>query len=61
MYWLIVTRVGLTLLTSNGVVTAGPETTITPMSSQQTCQTAQAAVTARAVATYRVFADCVAQ
>lgn len=61
MYWLIVTRIGLSLLTNNGVVTAGPETTITPMTSQATCAAAQQAVTSRAVATYRVFADCVAQ
>jgi hypothetical protein len=60
MYYLIVTRIGLSLLTNNGVVTAGPETTITSMSSLQACQVAANAVTARAVATYRVFADCVA-
>jgi hypothetical protein len=61
MFWLIVTRVAITVLTQNGQVTAGPETTITPMSSQAACNAAAAAVSARAVGNFRVFADCVAQ
>ncbi len=59
--WLIVTRVAITVLTVNGQVTQGPETTVTSMSSQATCQAAQAAVAARAIGNYRVFADCVSQ
>jgi hypothetical protein len=61
MYWLIVTRIAITVLTQNGQVTAGPETTITLMSSQDACNAAAAAVHARAIGNFRVFADCVAQ
>lgn len=61
MYWLIVTRIAITVLTPNGTVTAGPETTITPMTSQAACSVAANAVVAHAVGNYRVFADCVAQ
>ena len=61
MYWLIVTRVAITLLTVNGNVTAGPETTVTLFSSQAACETAATLVKAHAVGNYRVFADCAAQ
>jgi len=61
MYLLIVTRLALTLLTQNGQVLAGPETTITLMSSQDSCNTAAIAVKSHAIGNYRVFADCVAQ
>ncbi len=62
MFWLIVTRIAIsTLLGNNGTVSAGPETTITPMTSIATCQMAATAVQSHAVGTYRVFADCVAQ
>lgn len=61
MYWLVVTRIAITVLSQNGQVTAGPETTITPMSSQAACSAAAASVSARAIGNFRVFADCVAQ
>jgi hypothetical protein len=48
-------------VTSNAMITAGPETTVTPMTSESTCQAAAAYIVADAVGAYRIFAHCVAQ